>query len=118
SDHSGAFLTRSPAMSRSDLAIKLVPANRALAEYQLPRWKRAGGLAHPHLLRLLEWGGCQLEGSPYLHVVMEYADQTLAQLLPRRALTDAEAREMLMPVLDALEFLHERDLVHGQLKPA
>jgi len=49
---------------------------------------------------------------------MEYADQTLAQLLPRRALTDAEAREMLMPVLDALEFLHERDLVHGQLKPA
>lgn len=118
SDHSGVFLTRSPVHSRSDIAIKLVPANRALAEFQLPRWKRAAGLIHPHLLRLFEWGGCQLDGSPYLYLLMEYADQTLAQLLPRRALTEDEAREMLIPVLEALTFLHERSLVQGQLKPA
>ena len=48
---------------------------------------------------------------------MEYADQTLAQLLLQRALTEAEAREMLLPILDALAFLHGRNLVHGQLKP-
>ncbi|MGH8217909.1 MAG: serine/threonine protein kinase [Steroidobacteraceae bacterium] len=118
SDHSGVFLTRSAARSRSDIAIKLVPANRALAESQLPSWKRAGGLTHPHLLRLIEWGGCQLDGSPYLYLLMEYADQTLAQLLPHRALSEDEAREMLIPVLDALAFLHERNLVQGQLKPA
>ena len=116
SDHSGVFLTRSAARS-SEVAIKLVPTNRALAEAQLPRWKRAGGLAHPHLLRLFEWGGCQLDGLPYLYTVMECADQTLAQLLLRRALTDDEAREMLLPTLDALAFLHGRDLVQGQLKP-
>ena len=45
---------------------------------------------------------------------MEYADQTLAQLLLHRALTDAEAREMLLPTLDALAFLHGRNLVQGQ----
>ncbi len=90
SDHSGVFLTQSATHS-SELAIKLVPTNRALAESLLPRWKRAGGLAHPHLLRLVEWGGCQLEGLPYLYAVMEYADQTLTQLLSRRALTDDEA---------------------------
>ncbi|HXS26349.1 MAG TPA: TonB family protein [Steroidobacteraceae bacterium] len=118
SDHSGVFLTRSAAQSGPDIAIKLVPADRALAEFQLPRWKRAGGLAHPHLLRLLEWGGCQLDGSPYLYVAMEHADQTLAQLLPHRALTDDEVREMLVPLLDALAFLHERNFVHGHLKPA
>ena len=118
SDHSGVFLTRSAGPGSADTAIKLVPANRALAETLLPRWKRAGGLAHPHLLPLLQWGGCQLEGLPYLYVLMEYADQTLAQLLPRRALTDEEAREMLPPVLEALAFLHGQDLVHGQLKPA
>jgi hypothetical protein len=67
---------------------------------------------------LLQSGGCQLDGLPYLYVVMEYADQTLAQLLQRRALTDDEAREMLRPTLDALAFLHGLDLVHGQLKPA
>ena len=116
SEHSGVFLTKSAAYS-ADVAIKLVPANRALAEALLPRWKRAGGLAHSHLLRLLEWGGCQLDGLPYLYAVMEYADQTLAQLLMHRALTEDEAKEMLVPALDALAFLHGRNLVHGQLKP-
>jgi outer membrane biosynthesis protein TonB len=118
SDHSGVFLTKSAARGPSEVVVKLVPTNRALVESQLPRWKRAGGLAHPHLLRLLEWGGCQLDGLPYLYTVMEYADQTLAQLLLHRALTDDEAREMLLPTLDALGFLHGRNLVQGQLKPA
>ncbi|MGH8290936.1 MAG: serine/threonine protein kinase [Steroidobacteraceae bacterium] len=118
SDHSGVFLTESAARRPSLVAVKLVPANRDLAESLLPRWKRAGGLAHPQLLRLWEWGGCQLDGLPYLYALMEYADQTLAQLLLRRALTDTEAREMLLPILDALAFLHHQDLVQGRLKPA
>jgi len=117
SDHSGVFLTKSPAHP-AELAIKLVPTTRELAESQLPRWKRAGALAHPHLIRLFEWGGCQLDGLPYLYTVMEYADQTLAQLLQTRALMDDEAREMLLPTLDALAFLHGRNLLQGQLKPA
>jgi outer membrane biosynthesis protein TonB len=118
SEHSGVFLTRAPAPGPAEVAIKLVPTNRALAESLLPRWKRAGGLAHPHLLPLLQWGGCQLEGLPYLYALMEYADQTLAQLLLHRALTGEEAREMLLPVVDALAFLHAQDMVQGQLKPA
>jgi TonB family protein len=67
---------------------------------------------------LLQWGECQLDGLPYLYVVMEYADQTLAQVLQRRALTDDETREMLRPILDALAFMHGQNLVQGQLKPA
>ncbi len=118
SDHSGVFLTKSTAPRASEVAIKLVPVNRSLAETLLPRWKRAGSLAQPHLLRVLEWGGCQLDGFPYLYAVMEYADQTLAQLLLHRAMTEDEAREMLPPILDALAFLHGRNLVQGQLKPA
>lgn len=118
SDHSGVFLTTSAARDPAEVAIKLVPTNRSLAESLLPRWKRAGGVTHPRLLPLFQWGGCQLEGLPYLYVLMEYADQTLAQLLQHRALTEDEAREMLPPMLDALGFLHSRDLVQGQLKPA
>jgi len=117
SDHSGVYLTRSAAIDSADLAIKLVPTNRALAEQLLPRWKRASALTHPHLLRLLAWGGCQLEGLPYLYLVMEYADQTLAQLLAQRALAAEEARQLLVPSLDALGFLHGQGLVQGQLKP-
>jgi len=117
SDHSGVFVTTSTARGPADVAIKLVPTNRALAELLLPRWKRAGGLAHPNLLQLVQWGGTQLEGLPYLYALMEYADQTLAELLVHRALTDDEAREMLLPILDALAYLHGQDLVQGQLKP-
>jgi outer membrane biosynthesis protein TonB len=117
SDHSGVFLTTSTARGPADVAIKLVPTNRALAELLLPRWKRAGALAHPNLLPLVQWGGTQLEGLPYLFALMEYADQTLAQLLAHRAMTDDEARELMLPTLDALALLHSQDLVHGQLKP-
>jgi len=118
SDHSGVFQTKFAGLGPSEVAVKLVPADRALAESLLPQWKKAGGIVHPHLLRLLQWGGCQLDGLPYLYLVMEYADQTLAQVLQRRALTDDEAREMLRPTLDALAFLHGQNLVQGQLKPA
>jgi hypothetical protein len=118
SDHSGVFFTRASARGPADVAIKLVPTNRALAELLLPRWKKAGSLAHPSLLPLLQWGGCQLEGLPYLYALMEYADQTLAELLTHRALTDDEAREMLLPVLDALAYLHRQEIVQGQLKPS
>jgi hypothetical protein len=49
---------------------------------------------------------------------MEYADQNLADLLQRRALTQEEAWELLLPTVDALAFLHRRHLVHGHLKPS
>ena len=79
------------------------------------------GPAASHILTCFAcWSGAgaELDGLPYLYVVMEYADQTLAQLLQHRALSDDEAREMLQPILDALAFLHGQDLVQGQLKPA
>jgi TonB family protein len=119
SNHSGVFLTVSAARHPSEVAIKVVRANRALAELLLPQWKRAGRLVHPHVLRIWQWGGCQLDGLPYLYAVMEYADQTLAQVLSHRALTDDEVREMLLPpTLEALAYLHRQGLVQGQLKPA
>ena len=118
SEHSGVFLTRSDSAGQREVAIKLFPANLSQVELQLPRWAKAGALSHPHLLPLLESGACQLDGLTYLYVVMEYADQTLAQVLQQRALTAEEAREMLRPVLDALGFLHRQHLIQGQLKPA
>jgi serine/threonine protein kinase len=72
----------------------------------------------PHLIRLFDVGRCQFKGRGFLFVVMEYAEQNLAQILPRRALTSNEARELLLPTLDALAFLHRNQLVHGQLKPS
>src|SRR6185312_10550756 len=117
SDHSGVFLTEHAQRRPSRVAIKLLSTSRHLAISQLPRWRRASGLGHPSLLPIWELGGCQLDGRPYLYTVMEFADQTLAQLLQHRALTETEAHEMLPPILSALVFLHRRNLAQGQLKP-
>jgi TonB family protein len=115
SNHSVVFLTE--AQGTPNAAIKLVPAGPGQAEAQLSSWRAVATLSHPHLIRLLHVGRCQLGGYPFLFVVMEHAEQTLAQILPHRTLTGDEVREMLLPTLNALDFLHRKNLVHGQLKP-
>jgi TonB family protein len=118
SDHSAVFLTEYKAQNLPNAALKLVPATSALAQAQLAHWTTAATLTHPHLIRLLEAGRCQLGDLEFIFVVMEYAEQTLSQILQQRALTPGEVREMLLPTLSALAFLHGKNLVHGQLKPS
>ena len=117
SNHSVVFLTELKAQNLPDAAIKLVPADAALAEAQLAHWRMVATLSHPHLIRVFDSGRCQLGGHPFLFVVMEYAEQTLAQILPKRPLSMGEVSEMLPPTVDALAFLHQKKLVHGHLKP-
>jgi TonB family protein len=117
-DHGAVFLTESTAQHLPDAALRLMPATPGLTEAQLARWTLAASVSHPHLIRLVETGLCQLEGRQFLFVVMEYAEQSLSQILPHRALTPDEVREMLPPTLSALAFLHGKDLIQGRLKPA
>ena len=117
SDHSGVFLTEHQATNLPNAAIKIVAADPAQAEAQLWHWKMAASLSHPHLIKLLDAGRCQLGSDQFLYVVMEYAEQTLSEILPHRALTADEVQEMLHPILDALAFLHGEKLVQGQFKP-
>ena len=118
SNHSAVFLTEYLAENVPDAAIKFVPADTSHAQAQLVQWGTAVTLSHPHLVRLFDVGRCRFAGRDFLFVVMEYAEQTLAELLPRRALSPDEARDLLTPTLDALAFLHRKGLVHGHLKPS
>lgn len=117
SDHSAVFVTERGKPQPKKVAIKLVPASAA-AESQLARWQAAAKLSHPNALRLFESGRCQFDNEAYFYVVMEYAEEDLSQIVPTRALTAAEANELLPPVIDALRYLHLQDLVHGHLKPS
>lgn len=99
-------------------AIKLIPAGPENNELQLSRWRIAAELSHPHLIRLFEMGTCELGGLPLVYVVMECAEENLAQVLSQRALTPAETRAMLEPLLDVLGYVHAKGLVHGHIKPA
>jgi TonB family protein len=118
SDHTVVFATKLAHPGDPGAAIKLVPAEPARAEAQLARWRTHTSLSHPHVIRLFAAGRCELGGHPFLYVVTEYAEQTLAQILPHRALSPDEVREMLVPTLDALGFLHGKGLCHGGLKPS
>lgn len=118
SDHGAVFLTEYQARNLADAAIKFVPADALRAQARLAQWQTVGSLSHPHLIRLFDAGRCRLGEREFLFVVMEYAEQTLEQVLARRALSVDEATELLLPTLDALAFLHRRELVHGRLRPS
>jgi TonB family protein len=118
SEHSDVFLTEFHEGERLlKAAIKLIPAVGENEERQLSRWRLAAGLSDPHLIPLFDMGRCELGGTPLLYVVMECAEENLAQILTDRALTPAEARGMLDSVLDVLAYLHGKGLVHGHVKP-
>ena len=118
SDHSAVFLTEFQGQPSQKVAIKLIQADASTGESGLSRLKATTKLSHPHLIRTLECGLCQIEESPYLYVVMECADDDLSQILPQRALEPQEVSNLLPPVLDALSYLHRNGFVHGRVKPS
>ncbi len=118
SANSAVFLTERRGREPQRAVIKLIPADPTTAGVQLSRWEATAKMSHPHLLRLFESGSCQLDKVVLLYVVMEYAEDNLAQILPHRGLTPAEVRDLLEPALDALTFIHGKGLVHSRLKPS
>jgi len=117
SDHSAVFLTERTGGGPQKAAIKLVPADSREAE-QFSRWAEAAKLSHPHLIRLFEFGRCQIDETRMLYVVMEYAEENLAEILPLRPLTPDEASAMLGPTAEALAYLHKSGFAHGRIKPS
>ncbi len=112
------FRTELPDQNSQKAAIRLVPADIEGAQAQFDDWAQAEGLSHPHLLRILESGHGRIVETEFLYVVMEFPDETLAQVLPGRSLTASEGNDLLPPVLDALAYLHAKGLVHGHLNPS
>jgi TonB family protein len=101
-----------------EAAIRLISVDSSDAEKQLRGWKAAAELSHPNLIRIFETGRSEQDGVQLVYVVEEYAEENLSQILPERALTPTEAREMLPPVLRALQFLHGRGFAHGRIQPS
>lgn len=116
SDHSAVYLTQLNSSGEQKAAIKFIPAD-ASAYAQLAKWRVAGELTHPHLLQLIRVGRCELANTNFLYVVMEYAEENLAEILPQRSLQPDEVRQVLESALDALTYLHAQGLAHTRIKP-
>jgi len=124
SDHSAVFLTtvqstagNVAAGDSNKAAIKLIAADAAGGEAQIAHWNAARELNHPGLIRILDTGNGEQDGTRLLYVVMEYAEENLSQVLPERALTAEETLGTLPPVLEVLQFVHDKGFVHGHIKP-
>jgi len=120
SDHGVVFLTE---WGTAKAAIKLVPAENpgnagTDAESKLAGWTAAAKLSHPHLIKIHEFGRCQLDDQRLLYVVMEFAEENLGEILPVRPLAADEAEQMLQPLSQALAYLHQSGFVHGSVKPS
>lgn len=90
--------------------IKLLPAEEATHEVR--------PLDHPHITRVFAGGPCKLGRSGFHYSVTEEADENLGTVIASRALSPDETREMLRPVLEALAYLHDQGLAHGQIQPS
>jgi len=76
--------------------------------------KSLGRLSHPNIVGVIDFG--EFEGAPYL--VMEY--------LPGGTLKDRlgkpypwrEAVQMILPIAQALEYVHDRNIINRDVKPS
>ena len=115
SEWSAVYLTE---IEGARAAIKLIPADAPHAQAQVASWKLASQLSHPNLVRILDMGLWHADNQQDMQfAVIEYCEESLAGVLRQRPLTPAEAREMLVPALDAMKYLHAQDILHGQIKP-
>lgn len=101
-----------------DVALKILHRNRT-DDRTVQRFRREATIARDveslHLVRVFDTGSWQ--GRPYL--VLEYLPGgTLRERLRRAPLTLEEALEIADQLLVALEALHDRGLVHRDVKPS
>lgn len=116
--HSSVFRTECDEAFNRQAAIKFIPAPAATSGAQMTRWRLAARFSHPALLRIFKMGRCEFDGRPMLYVVMELAEENLAEILPVRCLSPGETDALLGPALDALGYLHGKGFVHGHLQPS
>jgi tRNA A-37 threonylcarbamoyl transferase component Bud32 len=101
-----------------DVAIKFIRSDVVRDEMFLARFEREAKalarLSHPNIVAVLDYG--DHEGAPYL--VMEYVKgdtlkRKLGQVIPWK-----DAAKMLMSAAQALEYTHQQNIVHRDVKPS
>ncbi|MCS6866950.1 MAG: protein kinase [Gemmataceae bacterium] len=102
------------------VALKILPASKAKNPHILGRFQREARLLtqldHPNVVRAFQVG----ESGGVHFIVMEYLEgETLNEILARRQqLPLAEAARLMSQALDGLQHLHEKRMIHRDVKPA
>jgi tetratricopeptide (TPR) repeat protein/tRNA A-37 threonylcarbamoyl transferase component Bud32 len=100
------------------VALKMILAGSLASEQEVQRFyaeaQAAARLDHPGIVPVYEVG--EVGGQPYFS--MGFVDgESLAQRLSRGPLAPREAARLVMAVAQAVQFAHERAVIHRDLKP-
>jgi serine/threonine-protein kinase len=112
------FLARDAVLER-EVAIKVLHRQLAADGGFVERFRRearaAAGLSHPNIVAVFDWGA--VDGIYYM--VMEYARGQSARdiLNAEGVLAPAQAADVLLQVLSALDHAHRQGIVHRDIKP-
>ncbi|MFO0580097.1 MAG: serine/threonine-protein kinase [Polyangia bacterium] len=105
---------------RRAVAVKILHSDLTLRPEQAQRfWREAelvAQLRHPNIVVAYDFGQTE-EGSLY-YVMERLHGETLRARLNRSPLSDGEIREVLLPLLSALQAAHACGIVHRDIKPA
>lgn len=101
------------------VAVKVMHIALSEDETFLERFKReaqiVGRLLHPNIIPIFDYAA--FENQPYL--VMQYVSgQTLKQRMRLKPLTLQEVTEVLNAVASALDYAHQNDVLHRDVKPS
>lgn len=113
------YLARQIALGRP-VAIKfLVPEGESDPEQGHARFRREAELmarvSHPHIVSVHDFG--ESDGRPYL--IMEYVEggDLRRRMTPGEPWPADRVRALILPVGEALAYLHRRGIIHRDLKP-
>lgn len=109
------FLARDPELER-DVAIKAMVSKGVQSQSLLQEAKMVSKLQHPNIVTLYDV--VQHDSLPYL-VYAYVKGQTLANYIKQQSsLPMSKAVQILLGVLDAIQYAHEHQVLHLDLKPA
>jgi serine/threonine-protein kinase len=112
------FLARDTHLGRN-VAIKILHKNFARDEEFVTRFRQeaqaAAGLNHPHIVSIYDRG----EADDSYYIAMEYLEgKSLKELIGEKGrLGNREAIDIAAQILQGLQFAHEHNVIHRDIKP-